>query len=444
MMNDKMKLVICFIIIFTSSYLISSCKKNESGDWSETDLQSLQEQTTNDNPPPLQVIAHLRRIERNVALKIFDAWAARILSSQKQNPNSPLNQLRKIFNPDHLKPMTMDAALAVTRQEGSGTHGVLTKERKPQDFLYHALWSRIADAAGLIKYPRASSHMKHFLSNTGKPIRYSQKEALKIMQSVDSIGESAPDPIGMQLEIAFLQEEMKKKGFEISHSESQMIAGMNRNEKTYYIARLMLRRSLSSFIREKKIETAREAVNKISLFKSKKIPTKSNLGPGVWQSHRPLAQAYRLISSQPQSDMYFAMGTFSTTHVVSPLELRAEDDLLKIRFSQWKNIYDRYNWDEGKFVTLLSGWCWNLKSDDCFNIEELVSLQVSDKSLSRLHKLGIAREYEIFGQTPASTLWDGVSFKDLLNPQKNEFWRALITVLYSAQSDITDPLESEF
>jgi len=185
-------------------------------------------------------------------------------------------------------------------------------------------------------------------------------------------------------------------------------------------------------------------VNKISLFKSKKIPTNSNLGPGAWQSHRPLAQAYRLISSQPQSDMYFAMGTFSTTHVVAPLELRSEDDLLKIRFSQWRNIYDRYNWDEGKFVTLLSGWCWNLKSDDCFNIEELVSLQVSDKSLSRLHKLGIAREYEIFGQTPASTLWDGVSFKDILNPQKDEFWKALITVLYSEQSDITDPLESEF
>lgn len=441
-MNDKMKFVDFFIICFTCLFLVSSCKKNESGEWSETDLQSLQEQTTSNPLPPPQVIAQLRRLERNVALKIFDAWASKILSSQKQNPNSPLNQLRKIFNPDHLKPMTLEDALAATRQEGSGTHGVLTKDRKPQDFLYHALWSRIADAAGLIKYPRASTHMKHFLSNTGKPIRYSQKDSLKIMNPIDSMGEAAPDLIGIQIEVGFLQDEMKKKGFEISHSESKMIASMNRNEKNYFIARLILRRSLSSFIREQKIVTVQEAVKNISLFKSKKTPAKSELGSGAWQSHRPLAQAYRLISSEPQSDMYFAMGSFSATYVVAPLELRADDAQLKIRLSQWRNLYDRYNWDDGKFVTLLSGWCWNLKSDYCFNIEELVSLQVSDKSLSRLHKLGIAREYEIFGQTPASTVWDGVAFKDLLNPRKNEFWQALITVLYSAQSDGADPLES--
>jgi hypothetical protein len=154
-----------------------------------------------------------------------------------------------------------------------------------------------------------------------------------------------------------------------------------------------------------------------------------------------MGRAWLLVSSPAQSDMYYAMGSFTVTHTAAPIDLRVEDNLLKIRFSQWKSIFDRYNWDSGKFVTLLSGWCWKTQSDHCFNIEELLTIQVSDKSLSRLHKLGIAREFEIFGQTSAKTVWDGVPLSDLSSSAKLKYWQDLAQVMYQWQFPEQDALE---
>lgn len=433
-----MKMIYCFAVAALTLNLasISGCKKLDEQSWTESDIQGLQNNLGALTPPSSNILARIKILEREQALRIFDAWAAKILASQKQDPRSPLNQLRKIFNPDHLKPLTLESALITTRQEGSGQHASLIAQRKPQDYVYHALWSRMADAASLTRYPRAGKHMKHYLANSGKKIQYSQMESSKIISAADSVGESPAEPVGVQIEKSELKEAMKKAGFELSDSEAEMIASMNRTEKAFYVSRLQLRMSLAEFAARKILKNPEDLVAQLKNLKNKGLPSRFSSDTGAWQSFRPMAKAHRLVSSPAQSDMYFAMGSFSTAHVALPLEATHTSGLIKIRFSQWKTFYDRYNWDEGKFVTLLSGWCWNLQSDHCFNIEELISIQVSDKSLARLHKIGIAREYEIFGQTAPSTVWDAVNFNDLMNPRKREFWQKLISVIQSLSREI--------
>lgn len=44
------------------------------------------------------------------------------------------------------------------------------------------------------------------------------------------------------------------------------------------------------------------------------------------------------------------------------------------------HVYDRYNWDEGKSVTI-------------------AGVVISDTTLGRLHKAGIAQEYNVEGQS---------------------------------------------
>jgi hypothetical protein len=70
-----------------------------------------------------------------------------------------------------------------------------------------------------------------------------------------------------------------------------------------------------------------------------------------------------------------------------------------------------------------------------------MTIQVSDKSLSRLHRLGIAKEFEIYGQTAAQTVWDGVPLTDLSSAEKLKFWENLTQVLYQFQFPEQDALE---
>lgn len=57
------------------------------------------------------------------------------------------------------------------------------------------------------------------------------------------------------------------------------------------------------------------------------------------------------------------------------------------------HIFDRYNWDQGKAVTL-------------------AGMTVKDEQLGRLHRVGLAREYDVNGtSTPTTQSWSyaGVS-----------------------------------
>jgi hypothetical protein len=414
--------------------VLAACMKKQSSGWSTSELQALPSQVRLLTKPPLLMSANLIRYERDIALRIFDGWAALILKTQKNHPNSPLNQLRRIFNPDHLTSIDMSSAIAIAKVEGSGTHGELSREKKPQDIIYHALWSRIADAAGVMQYPRSSRHMKHYLANSGTTLLYPAAETDQILASDRSTPEDVHDPVGVQLEIEYLREKLISLGFQFNDEELQIIAQMSRDERMFYVARLKLRIALADYSTQNQIQSPEELKTRLDHLKDRTLPMKKYTEEGAWQLFRPFTSAHQMISSKHNSDMYFSFGSYTATHFVAPLSVNTNQDNIRLVFSQWVHIFDKYNWDNGKFVTLLSSWCWRLDSPYCGNIEELTSINVNDKSLGRLHKLGIAKEYEIHGDSTVKTFEESLSFKELKDPSKVTRWRALISILYPSTS----------
>lgn len=424
--------------LFLAAGLTLSCVKKQNSSWDTSELQALPNQIITLPKPPVLLSANLIRYERDVALRMFDLWAAFILKTQKNNPNSPLNQLRRIFNPDHLKSIDLGSAIAMAKVDGSGTHGSLAHEKRPQDILYHALWSRIADAAGVLRYPRASRHMKHYLGNTGTVIQYSPQETTTILGSDRTNSDQTHDPIGLQLETQFLKEKFEQLRIQLNEAELKQIAMMTRDEKMFYVSRLKLRSALSRFVLQNNINSTDELKSLMADFSSRSLRLQKASDSEAWQKHRPFSSAHQMISSQQNTDMYFAFGSYTATHFVAPLALTFADGRVNMRVSQWTHIFDKYNWDNGKFVTLLSSWCWSLDSPHCGNIEELTSIDVNDKSLGRLHKLGIAKEYEIHGDSVVNTFEDTFSFSDLKDASKVAEWKAQISVLYPNHSVDSD------
>lgn len=424
-----MRLIRLNISIFCLLIPIACVKSNNTG-WSESELQALPSQVAILPKPPILHSANLIRYERDVALKMFDLWAAFILRTQKDNPNSPLNQLRRIFNPDHLKSLDLGSAIALATTDGSGTHGALAYEKKPQDTLYHALWSRIADAAGVLKYPRSSRHMKHYLGNSGVDIQYSAEETNKILSTDRTSPEDTLDPVGLQLEVQFLKDQFHRLNVALEDEYLSSIAKMTHDERMFYVSRLKLKSTLASYVSVDQINTAADLKMKLADFNNRSLRFKPAAETGAWQRFRPLSSAHQMISSKQNTDMYFSFGSYTATHHVAPLSLEIKNEQISWQLSQWTQIFDKYNWDNGKFVTLLSSWCWSLDSPHCGNIEELTSIEVNDKSLGRLHKLGIAKEYEIHGNSVVETFEDTFAFKELKDASKVAQWKAEVAVLY--------------
>lgn len=424
------------LVLFTGTSL-AACKNPQSGEWSEADLESLHSIVQPETPPPQNILAQVMISEREVALKIINSWAGFVNKVEEKNPNSPLNQIRRLFDPDHMKKMTLQDAFKRIQAEGSGAHGAAKKELRPQDSLYHAVWSRIADAAGLVGFPRSSKHMKHYLANSGQPMRYSASETDQILKATDPEESSPQLKSSAQFVAHQIMLRTKSYGAEPSRSEAEMIGRMTRRERAFYLARLSIIRSLGEFVRSKKIQNPADLANKLAHLKTKNFLARSVDQTGGWISFRPIGKYYSLEISKPQSDLYFALGSYSGIFSSIPIEVKADGEHIKIRFTQSISIFDNYNWDDGKFVTLFSGWCWKLDSGNCDQIEKLTSLSVTDKSIGRLHKLGIAREFEIYGKTKITTVWDSVRFDDLRNPQKEKVWQALD----KSVSELLTPME---
>ncbi|MEY3901598.1 MAG: hypothetical protein RL189_904 [Pseudomonadota bacterium] len=404
---------------------LTSCKDKNSQDWSENELQSLQVSLSSDSRPPEQILVRTMVLERELALRIINGWATVVNATEGRNPHSLLNQIKRIFDPDHLKPITDNQALKKLRTEGSGTHGSAKNQRQPQDSIYHAMWSRIADAAGIAGFSRSSKHMKHYLNNSGRPIRYANPETEKIISTMKSA--RSPDPSAEEAQFTAYQIRQRGRilGAEPSQSEAEMIGRMNQQERGFYLARIKVMKSLSEFIQKQRINTAGELVDAVKNISRKNYPVKGIGHDGDWTQHRPVGKHYGVMTSDANSDLYFALGAFTSGYSATPIEVREKEGRVDIRFAQSISIFDKYNWDEGKFVTLFTGWCWNLNSEHCTEIEKLTSLTVTDKTIGRLHKLGMAREFEVFGQTSVKTVWDSVLFSDLKSQQKRRVWDAL-------------------
>lgn len=424
------------LFIAAQAVLNAACKKQNATEWQESELQSLAPAMAVSVEPPEHILARVQMAEREAILKIINFWARGINKSEEKNKNSVLNQIRRMFDPDHMKKLSLQEAINNVRKDGSGAHGSMKNQKGPQDSLYHAVWSRIADAAGVTGFPRSSKHMRHYLGNSGTPIRYNSDETNLLLRQVKIKGVQINSSEDAQFFVSELLNRMRARGIELSRSEANMIAGMTSTEMSFYLARLRVLSSLAEFVKKERITSAGELLSRTASIKQKNFPAKSASEAGAWTSYRPIGKYYGIESSEPHSDLYFSLGSFTSVYTAIPLDLQSDDKRIKLRFAQSTSIFDKYNWDDGKFVTLFSGWCWKLNSDHCEQIEALTSLTVSDKSIGRLHRLGLAREFQIHGQTRVSTVWDAVQFDDLKNEQKQKVRDALESLLSGYLSPI--------
>ncbi|NBX16598.1 MAG: hypothetical protein EBR09_04460 [Proteobacteria bacterium] len=426
-------------VLFVAAQALStaSCKKQNATEWQESDLQSMAPAMAVDTEPPDHILARVLMAERELVLKIINFWASSVNKSEQKNKQSVLNQIRRMFDPDHMKKLTVEEAMNNVRKDGSGIHGSMKNLRTTQDSLYHAMWSRISDAAALTGFPRSSKHMKHYLSNSGQPLRYSPEETTALLNQAKKKGLRTDSQSDADFFAYELQRRLSTRGIEISRSEAAMIAGMTSAEMAYYLARLNVVSSLSALVKKEKISSPSVLINRVAAIRKKNFPAKTQSDSGVWTNYRPIGKYYGTESSEPHSDLYFSMGSFTSVFSATPIDVQNEGQSIKIRFAQSTAVFDKYNWDDGKFVTLFSGWCWKLNSANCEQIESLTSLTVSDKSIGRLHRLGLAREFQIHGQTRVSTVWDAVQFEDLQSAQKEKARDALEILL----SEYLSPLE---
>jgi hypothetical protein len=79
-------------------------------------------------------------------------------------------------------------------------------------------------------------------------------------------------------------------------------------------------------------------------------------------------------------DWFFAVGGFSYAHTAAVTVRPDSNGRPVISIEANRHIFDRYNWDEGKAVTI-------------------AGITVNDRQLGRLHEAGLAQEYEVRGTT---------------------------------------------
>lgn len=138
-------------------------------------------------------------------------------------------------------------------------------------------------------------------------------------------------------------------------------------------------------------------------------------------------------------DQFYAIGGATFTFKMKVTVTKASGDRLTVTAQIERGLEDTYNWDAGKSITLFSDWCWKLGSHDtlqaiCRKIEGGTSLEVNDKDIGRLHKLGMAREFKLKGSFSTRTYEWTLTKQDLRNGSAG--WEAhLKTILEESQEN---------
>jgi WXG100 family type VII secretion target len=102
-----------------------------------------------------------------------------------------------------------------------------------------------------------------------------------------------------------------------------------------------------------------------------------------------------------ERDWYYAMGGFSYSQTglvtVSP---NSDGESLIVSIESQVHVFDRYNWDEGKSVTIPSADSLLGTEEGTlgfFNDISILGDHVSDGEMGLLHQVGLAQEYDIHG-----------------------------------------------
>jgi hypothetical protein len=111
------------------------------------------------------------------------------------------------------------------------------------------------------------------------------------------------------------------------------------------------------------------------------------MGPNVQASNFLLTGDRKsdVYCSQSQSrDWFFAIGGFTYWYTAEVQVLPVEGGPAQITMIFTMHMFDRYNWDQGKMVSI-------------------AGITVKDEQLGRLHRVGLAQEYDVNGTATATT-----------------------------------------
>jgi hypothetical protein len=99
------------------------------------------------------------------------------------------------------------------------------------------------------------------------------------------------------------------------------------------------------------------------------------------------------------ADWFYAIGGFTYWYnTAEGTVVPTKDGKVQVQMMYTLHVYDRYNWDKVKSVNILG-------------------IQVKDEELGRLHRVGLAREYEINGtSTPRRIEWNYSSSSPTADP----------------------------
>jgi hypothetical protein len=97
-------------------------------------------------------------------------------------------------------------------------------------------------------------------------------------------------------------------------------------------------------------------------------------------------------------DWFFAIGGFTYWYTANGTVVPMRNGKVQVQTIYTLHVYDRYNWDQGKAV-------------------DIAAITVKDEQLGRLHRVGLAREYEINGTSnPRRIDWNYGSSSPTLDP----------------------------
>jgi len=101
---------------------------------------------------------------------------------------------------------------------------------------------------------------------------------------------------------------------------------------------------------------------------------------------------------ETSADWYYAIGSFTYWYTAKVTVVPMKDGKVQVQMMYTLHVYDRYNWDQGKSVTI-------------------TGIPVKDEQLGRLHRVGLAREYDINGtSTPRRIEWNYSSSSPTADP----------------------------
>jgi hypothetical protein len=109
-----------------------------------------------------------------------------------------------------------------------------------------------------------------------------------------------------------------------------------------------------------------------------KVTAEFNGKPMTFQITTPWKSEYA--TKGMSQDWFYAVGGFSYSHTATVTVTPGKDGQPIVHIDSKLNVFDRYNWDGGKSVTI-------------------GPFTVTDERLGQLHKTGLAKEFEVRGSS---------------------------------------------